>query len=164
MSGLHQIQLKSVERQRKSLEAGSGAGSFNGRLRRDLPSVSQEEFPNSSICDEGFLYRSQTQDASRALWRNLRTSAWLFVGQFFKQKYYTHNVHIMQHFKMLLSTGHGCPLQPSVTLKLKQGGVEVGQVQVVPGTAPVETRKIFKIGIGVTDMFIYKKNSIIILQ
>lgn len=63
---------------------------------------------------------------------------------------------------MLLSTGQSCPLLPLVTLKLKLGGVEVGLVQVIPKTTPEETRKILKIWIGITDVFIYNKNSIII--
>lgn len=126
MSGLHYSQIKSVERQRKSLEPRSRAGSFSRRLRRDHPSFTQEEFPNPSICDEGFLFRSQTQDASRALWRNLWISAWL-----------------LWHFKMLLSTGQSCPLPPSVTLKLKLRGLEVAQVLVVPKTSPEEIKEIF---------------------
>lgn len=36
------------------------------------------------------------------------------------------------YFKMFLSTGQCCPLLPSVTLKLKLGGVEAYQFQVVP--------------------------------
>lgn len=81
----------------------------------------------------------------------------------FSSRNRTHNVHVMWHFfKMLLSTGQSCPLLPSVTLKLKSGGVEVGQVRVVPRTSPVKTKKILKMGIGSTDVFIYSENSIII--
>lgn len=65
------------------------AGSFSRRLRRDRASVSQKEIPNSSICDGGFLYRSRTQDTTRALWRNLRIFTWCLFAWFFKQKYNT---------------------------------------------------------------------------
>lgn len=80
----------------------------------------------------------------------------------FSSRNVTHNVHIMWHFKMLLSTGQGCSFLPSVTLKLNSQGEEVCQVQVVPKTSPAETRKILKIGIGVTDVFIYNNKVIII--
>lgn len=64
------------------------AGSFSRRLRRDHPSVTQKEIPNFSICDEGFLHRSWTQDASMSLWRNLRIFTRFFFDWFFKYKYY----------------------------------------------------------------------------
>lgn len=80
----------------------------------------------------------------------------------FSSRNITHTVHIMRHFKMLLSTGQGCSFLPSVTLKLNLGGVEVCQIQVVPKTSPVETRQTLKIGIGIRDVFVYNKNRIII--
>lgn len=68
----------------------------------------------------------------------------------------------MQHFKIFLSPGKGCPLVTSVTLKLKLWRVEMGQVQILPKTSPVETQKTFETGIDITDMLIYNKNSTII--
>lgn len=58
----------------------------------------------------------------------------------------------MWHFKVFLRPGKGCPLLPSVTLKLKLWGVEVGQVQVLPKISLVETHKTFEIGTDITSI------------
>lgn len=130
------------------------AGSFSRRLRRDHPSVPQKEIPNSSICDEDFLHRSRAQEASRALWRNLRTFTWDFFLVGSSNKNITHNVHVMWHLKIFLSPSKGCPLLPLVILC----GVEEGQVQILPKASLVETQKTFEIGTDITDMLTYNKN------
>lgn len=68
----------------------------------------------------------------------------------------------MRHFKICLGPGKGCPLLPSITLKFKVWGIEVGQVQDLPKTSPVETQKTFEIRTHITGMFIHKKNSKVI--